>query len=195
MNLIDRVKNILITPNTEWLVIEKESPDIGTILTTYVLPLLALGAAAIFIGNGLIGYSLFGVHVGGIKSGLISAVLYVVLRIAGVFIVALVIDILAPSFESEKNWNRSFQLAAYSLTASYVGAVFYILPFLGILASLFSLYCIYTMYVGIPVMKKTAADKQVAYLAVTILVTIVAMVIIGLVQAGILRAFYGLRFI
>lgn len=194
MQIIDRIKNILITPNTEWPAIERETPNISTIFVNYVLPLLGIGAAAIFIGTGLISSAVTGFGLWGFKTGITSAIVYVILTTARIFIVALVIDLLAPSFESEKNFNRSFQLSAYSFTASYIGALFFILPVLSFLAVLCTLYCIYTMYVGVPVIKKTPQDKQVAYTAIIILVSIVAMAVLSLIQAGFFRMVYGLGY-
>jgi hypothetical protein len=188
MNVIDRAKNILITPVNEWPVVDKEPANVVTILTSYVIPMLSIGVVATFIGMGLIGQSLpLGGSTASVKAGLIGAIMYVVLSVITVFIVAATIDVLAPSFASEKNWNKSFQMSAYSLTASYVGAIFLLFPALNILVILCTLYCIYALYTGIPAMKKTAADKQVGYLAVIILITVVAMILVGLIQAEIMK--------
>lgn len=189
MNIVDRAKNILFTPKTEWLVVDKEQTNSTILLTSYILPMLAIGAMATFIGQGLIGENVgFGANTASVKAGLIGALLYVVLSVVTAFIVAVAIDALAPSFESEKNWNKSFQLAAYSLTASYVGAVFLIFPALNIIVILCTIYCIYQLYTGIPVMKKTAADKQVPYLAVVILITVVAVILVGIIEAKIIQS-------
>ena len=137
MNVIDRAKNILITPVNEWPVVDKEPANVVTILTSYVLPMLSIGVVATFIGMGLIGQSLpLGGSTASVKAGLIGAIMYVVLSVITVFIVAATIDVLAPSFASEKNWNKSFQMSAYSLTASYVGAIFLLFPALNILVIL-----------------------------------------------------------
>lgn len=188
MNVIERAKNILISPNTEWPVVDKEPANVAAILTSYVLPMLSIGVVATFIGLGLIGQNLpFGGSTASVKAGLIGALMYVILTVITIFIVAAIIDVLAPSFASEKNWNKSFQMSAYSLTASFVGAIFLLFPALNILVILCTLYCIYALYTGIPVMKKTAADKQVGYLAVVILITVVAMILVGLIQAEIMK--------
>ena len=55
MNLIERVKNIIVSPVKEWNVISAETPDTGKIITGYVLPLAGAAALAAFIGYGLIG--------------------------------------------------------------------------------------------------------------------------------------------
>ena len=53
MNLFDRVKNIIASPNREWDVIAAEQPDASKIITGYVLPLAGIAAIAAFIGYGL----------------------------------------------------------------------------------------------------------------------------------------------
>ena len=74
MEIIDRVKNILVTPKTEWPTIERENDPHLKVLTTYVLLLAAIPAIAIFIGDGLIGYSVFGFRVGSISLGIKQAI-------------------------------------------------------------------------------------------------------------------------
>ena len=189
--VIDRAKNILITPKNEWPVVETEQSKPATILTSYILPMLSIGAIATFIGQGLIGRSLgpWGGSTASVKAGLIGALLFVILTVVTVYIVAAAIDVLAQSFGSEKNWNRSFQLAAYSLTAAYVGAIFLLFPALNIVYILCTLYSIYPLYTGIPIMKKTPVDKHVAYLAVVILITVVAVILVGVIQAEIVKSF------
>jgi hypothetical protein len=73
MNLIDRVKNIIASPNKEWDVIAVEQPDASKIVTGYVLPLTALAAIAAFIGYGLIGFRILGFRVTGMEWGLYYA--------------------------------------------------------------------------------------------------------------------------
>ncbi|HSU27977.1 MAG TPA: Yip1 family protein [Chitinophagaceae bacterium] len=191
INVIDRAKNILITPKDEWPVVDKEKFSTSAILTSYILPMLSIGAIATFIGQGLIGKSLgpYGGNTASVKAGLIGALLFVILTIITVYIVAAAIDALAQSFSSEKNWIKSFQLAAYSLTASYVGAIFLLFPALNIVAILCTVYSIYPLYTGIPNMKKTPVDKTVAYLAVVILITIVAVILVGIIQAEVIKSF------
>ncbi len=50
MNLVERAKNIIVTPKTEWPVIASETPDTQQIMVTYVMPLVVLVAIANIIG-------------------------------------------------------------------------------------------------------------------------------------------------
>ena len=58
MAIVDRVKNICLTPNTEWPVIAEEATSAGSLITGYVAPLAAIGAVAGFIGGSIVGTSL-----------------------------------------------------------------------------------------------------------------------------------------
>ena len=186
MNLINRVKNILVTPKTEWDVINNETPEVPKILTTYVLPLVAIGAICSFIGYGLIGKSYFGVRFADTGRGIRYALIALIAGVASTFLMAFVIDTLAPTFKSEKNFGRSFQLAAYSYTAGWVGGVFNILPSLAIIGSLFGLYGLYLLYLGLPKLKKTPADQVTPYFVVSLIAMIVASFVVALILTSIL---------
>ena len=186
MNLVDRAKNILITPKPEWEAIDKDPANNTTIFTSYVLPLLLIGAFASFLGFGFIGIHGAKAGAGG---GAIRGIIFVAFTAILVFAMAAAIDVLAPSFGSEKNWVKSFKLAAYSLTAAYLGAIFWLFPALWILVLLCSLYSLYALYTGIPVLKKTTADKQVAYFAVILLITVVLAILLSLLMTEIAKSF------
>ena len=63
MDIVNRAKNICLTPNTEWPVIAAEPTPPATLITEYVVPLAAIGAVAGFIGGSIVGTGLgmFGV--------------------------------------------------------------------------------------------------------------------------------------
>lgn len=186
MNLIERVKNILITPKTEWPKIAGEEQTLSSVITSYVLPLALVGAACTFIGYGFIGVDLGIFRMKGMDWGIKMAIIQIVSAIVGVIVTAFVVDALAPSFGSEKNINKSAQLVAYGYTAAFVGAFFNILPAIAIIGSLLGLYGIYLMYLGLGPLKKTPEDKKVVYLVVTILVLIVVYFVIGMILGSVL---------
>ncbi len=191
MNIIERVKNILVSPKKEWDVIAAEQQSLSSVLTTYVLPLSLIGAAATLIGWGLIGKSysfglLGSVTIKGFEIGIKYAVISLVSVIAGYLITAFVVDALAPSFGSEKNIDRSAQLVGYGYTPSLIGAVLSIFPGIAWLGALFGLYGIYLLYLGLGPVKKTPEDKKVIYLVITIIVLIAVYFVIGMIFASIL---------
>lgn len=194
MNLIERVKNIITKPNSEWDVISTETPDVREITVGYILPLAALAALAAFIGYGLVGINLMGFRVAGFNWGLYQALNVLIVSVGSVFLTAFVIDALAPSFVAEKNFDRSFQLVAYSYTPGWIGGLLMIFPPLGIIGSLFGLYGLYLLYIGLPKLKKVPADKLVGYFVVSLVVLIAAYFVLGLILTAILRPIFGLNY-
>ncbi|OGA40532.1 MAG: hypothetical protein A3G24_18685 [Betaproteobacteria bacterium RIFCSPLOWO2_12_FULL_62_13] len=182
MNLVDRVKNILLQPKTEWAAIEPEQTDPKTLYTSYIVILALIPAVA-----GLIGASLFASRIGvGVILG--AAIMQYVLTLVMVFVVAFIADALAPSFDGQKNLNQALKLTAYAMTAAWVAGVFAILPVLGwLLVLLGSLYSLYLFYLGVPALMKVPEQKVIGYTVVVVVVALVIGIVIGTINAGIME--------
>ena len=187
MKLIDRAKNIIITPKTEWDVIAGESTPQAQIILQYILPLAAIAALASFIGSSLIGYSLgpLGSYRMPIGTGLTVLVLQVVMAVVSVFVVAFVIKALAPTFNAERDFDQAFKVAAYSFTPAWIAGILTILPMLAILAILGAIYGIYLMYLGLPRLMRNPEDKSAGYTALVVVAAIVVQVILGIIVSAI----------
>ena len=185
MNLINRAKSILLTPKTEWSLIESEQTDVKTLTTNYMLPLALIPAIAGFIGFGLIGQNVLGMHIGSAGYGLRYAIVNLVSTIGGAFLTAYIIDLLAPSFGSEKNFLQSFKLVVYSYTPMMVAGIFLIIPSLGILATLAGLYGLYLLYIGLQPLKKTPEDKKTSYFVVSLIVVILGSFVLSSILSSI----------
>lgn len=194
MNLIDRVKNIITNPNKEWDVIATEPPDAGKIITGYVLPLTALAAIAAFIGYGLIGFQILGFRVSGVEWGLHYALTTFIGGIVSVYLTALIIDMLAPNFGSEKNFNRSVQLVAYSFTPMWIGGMLAVFPPIAFIGALFGIYGLYLLYLGIPKLKNTPPDKHVGYFVISLVITIIVYWVISWILRSVFLNIFGLSF-
>lgn len=187
--LVTRVKNIMLTPAAEWDVIDKEQPEVSALYKNYVMILAAIGPVASMIRGIVFGYSAFGVtYRPGVVQAVGTAVTSYFVTLVGVFILALVIDALAPSFGAEKNRLQAFKIAAYSGTAAWVSGIFGLLPGLGFLG-LLGLYSLYLLYTGLPKLMKAPADKAMAYTAVTVVAAIVLAFVSSLVLAPIVGMF------
>jgi hypothetical protein len=190
MNLVDRVKNILLTPKTEWDVIAVEATPPKDLVLGYVLPLAALAAICGFISSAFIGSRgiLGGTHHMPMMWALIMLVYHLIMSVVAVFVVGFIIDALAPSFGGQKNFNQAFKVAVYSYTAGWIGAVFAIIPWIGWLIGLvIALYGIYLLYLGLPRLMKNPDDKSVVYTLVVIVVAIIVGIIIGII-GGVITA-------
>jgi len=188
MNLVERAKNIIITPKTEWDAVSAEEPNIQQILLGYVLPLALIPTIAVIIGWGVIGIFGFRSFTYGIAMGLVQ----LINAFLSVLITGFVIDALAPSFGSQKNMGRAVQLVAYSMTPIWIAGILNIFPSIGWLAGLIGLYGLYLMYLGLSPLMKTPEDKKVGYLVVSIIILIVVYFVIATILTAILMAVFGL---
>jgi hypothetical protein len=176
MNLIERAKNILLQPKSEWLVIEGESASVAGLYKEYIVPLAAITPVAGLIGMSMVGVMGYRVP---LVSGIAHALTSYVLTLVGVFIIALIIDALAPSFGGQKNQVQALKVAAYASTPSWLAGVVMILPMLGIIALLAALYGLYLLYLGLPVLMKAPQEKAVGYTVVVVVAAIVVMMVVG----------------
>jgi hypothetical protein len=187
MDLVSRVKGILLSPKSEWATIDSESSTVASLYTSYIIPLAAVPAICAFIGLSLIGTSVLGTaYRRPIGAGLTSAVVSYVLSLVMVFVVALIIDALAPTFGGQKNQVQALKVSAYTATASWVGGIFMLLPALGLISVLFSLYSLYLLYLGLPTLMKAPEEKAVGYTVVVVVCVIVLAIVIGLIQSALI---------
>src|SRR3984957_20087298 len=85
--LIDRIKNILMSPKTEWPVIEREPTSIAELYKGYVIPLAAFSALMSFLRMSVIGISFgFGSYRVPLATGLVGTVGSFVMCLIGLFL-------------------------------------------------------------------------------------------------------------
>ena len=187
VSLVERVKNILVTPKTEWTRIDAEPATIGGLFTSYAMILAAIGPVA-----SVIGLSLLGMPMG---YALANAVVTYILSLATVFIVSLIIDALAPGFGGAKNQVQATKVAVYSATPVWVIGILMIipqlLPLLMILGLLALVYGVYILYLGLPLLMRVSQDKAVGYVVVVVVAWIVTNIVFTSVLTGIILTSIG----
>lgn len=182
MELIPRVRALLRSPSRVWPVIAGEATDAQSIYTGYVMILAAIPAVAGFVGLSLIGAPGLRVPVGtGLGHMLVSWVLSLVL----VWVVALIVDAMAPVFGGTRNRLAALKLVAYGSTASFIGGIFNLVPVLAVLGLVLALYSIYLIYTGLPVLMQCAPAKAGVYTAAVVVCGIIAMLALGAVAAAV----------
>lgn len=102
--LVDRVKSILMKPSATWEVIEAEPATVAGLFKGYVVPLSLIPAVAGLIGGLVFGYGGFGLT---FKPSILGALISAAVSFGGgllaVYLMSLIIDGLAPTFEGERN--------------------------------------------------------------------------------------------
>jgi hypothetical protein len=185
--IVARAKGMLLTPRTEWPVVAAEPDTIGGLYSGYILLLAAIPVLASFLNVSVIGVSvpLLGTYRIGIASALTGAVVRYALTLAGVYLVALIVDALAPTFGAEKNPLQALKTVAYSYTAYWVISILAIIPGLALLAALGGgIYSIYLLNMGLPSTMKSPPERTVGYTALTVIITIVVGIVVSLILAA-----------
>ena len=193
--IIARVKAILTTPKTEWAVAAAEPATVNSLFTGYILILAALPAVAAFIKGSLIGTSAFGITVrDSIGGGITRMVLGYLLSLVVVYLMALIINALAPTFGGQKDMVQALKTVAYAWTASWIAGIAVIVPWLGWLVALAgAIYGVYLLYLGLPQTMKCPTEKSAGYTAVSVIIAFVLSWIVGAIVIGVVgtAAFTG----
>lgn len=181
-SLVSRVKFILTRPKFEWPVIDAESATIKGLFTNYAVVLAAIPAVATVVGQIAFGHR-------GLVGPLLGGALSYVLSLISVYILGMIIDALAPTFGGTKNPVKAMQVAVYSMTPMWVAGVLNIIPTLGWLAGLIGLYGFYLMYLGLPVLMKTTAEKSLGYTIVVVVAAIILWAVVWSLVAAVIASF------
>ncbi|MEW6187091.1 MAG: Yip1 family protein [Thermodesulfobacteriota bacterium] len=183
MNIIQRAKDIMFKPTDTWTEIKGEQTTIKELYTSYAVILAAIPPIATFIGMSLLGISVFAFSYRmPIGWGISQAIVSYILSLVGLYVVALIIDALAPNFGSQKNQINAMKVAVFAWTPSWIAGILMVIPALSPLAMLLSLYSLYLYYVGLPILMETPKEKALGYVIVTILVSIVVFILIGVIS-------------
>ena len=186
--ILDRIKEILLSPKTAWATIAGEQTPTAQLFSGYVVPLTLLAVLVTFVHMSVIGISLpFGGTVRTpLVGGITNAVVHFVMSLIGVGIVSVIVNFLAPTFGGLRDSRKALQVAAYSLTPAYLSVLFGLLPSFGTLLSLVAgLYGIYVLYLGLPVVIRSKPDRAVAYTVSVVIFTIILGIILGALSAAV----------
>jgi hypothetical protein len=174
-----------------YITANKDSPATTMgIMVNYVAVLAAIPFIATLIGD-LWYYSLFlplGFAGSYVAYAFVAALLTYILDVIGVYIIAIVIGMLAPTFGSSTTPIKNLKLAAFIYTPVFLIGALNIIPFLGILGILGILYGLYILYLGLPIMLGTPKDKVVTYVVAVVIATFVVYLVIGFIIGAVLVA-------
>lgn len=185
--LLQRIKNIVLSPKTEWPLIATEPTSIAELYSRYVMPLAAFAALMSLVRLSLIGVN---VPFGGtvrtpIAGGLLYAVLTFGFGLLFLFLVGLIINGLAPTFSGVRDQRQALKVAAYSFTPAWLSTLLGLSPILAtLLQFLAGLYGIYVLYLGLPVLMRSPREKAFGYTAAVVVCTILLGILLGVVGAA-----------
>ena len=191
MSLIDRAKNILLSPATEWEVIAKEPATVGGLLTGYAIPLMLLPLIGQIVGVGLLGvgaesYAMMGLGTIGLVGSAVIGGVGLILGIALLYAMIFAVNAVSPSFNGKSDMAQSAKLMVYASTPSWIAGL--IIPALGILGSVIGLaviaYVVYLIYIGAKPTLEVPQEKTAGFTVVTIVIYVVLSVILTIFIFG-----------
>ncbi|MBR0659118.1 YIP1 family protein [Neoroseomonas oryzicola] len=173
--LIARIKGMALSPAQEWQTIAREPIELAPVFTRYVMPLAAIPAIAGFLLLAMVGFFF---------TGLTSMIVGYILSVVGVFVIAKIIEILAPKFGGPQDPDAALKLAVFSPTVAWVSGAAIIIPILGsIVALVGGLYSLYTLYLGVPTVMRVPQEKALTFtlavIGVAIVVNIAVRILTG----------------
>lgn len=187
--LVERAKAITLKPDQTWPIIAAEPSSPGEILTRYAIPLAAIGPVATFVGGQLFGLgTALATYRPSVMSGLGIAVTSFLVGLISLVVVALITDFLAPKLDGQSNRTQAFKLVAYSLTPGWVAGVLGLVPSLGMLGVIASIYGLVLFYKGATPLMKVPQDKAVGFTVVTV----VSALVVNLITAALMASVAGL---
>ena len=173
MNLIERIKGIVMDPRNEWVKIAAEPATVQSLYTNWIMILAAVGPIAMLVAMHSIQF----------------AIAQYVLSLIITFVLALIVDALAPSFGGTKDIVASLKLTAYSYPIAWLAGIFNLLGMLGsVIALAAAIYAFYTFYLGVPVLKKATPEKAVQFTLVIVVCGIVLGLLSGFVFSGMMMS-------
>ena len=183
-SLFQRMKNIVLSPKSEWPVIASESTSTGQLFTSYAVPLTAFLALMSFVRMSIIGVNI--PFAGSIRTPLVTGIVYALCSFAfglvGLYLVGLIVNAWAPTFAGIRDQRQALKVAAYSLTPAWLSSVFALSPVLGTLLQLLAgLYGIYVLSVGLPFVMRSPRERAFGYTAAVVLSTILLGAALGTV--------------
>jgi hypothetical protein len=170
MELADRIKGILFEPRDEWPKIAVEPASVQSLYTNWIMILAAVGPVALLVST----------------HPLQSVVALYLRSLIMTFVLALVVDTLAPSFGGAKDFVASLKLTAYSSTAAWLAGVFYLFGVMGtVLGLVAAIYALYTFFIGAPVLNKAAPDRAAPFTLVFVLCAVVLFFLVRFAFTGV----------
>lgn len=178
MDLVGRVKEMILKPKDAWEQIKGEETTIKDLYTSYAAILAVIPPVATFIGWSVVGMFFINYRMP-FTSGITYAVFHYILSLAGLYCVAFIINMLAPHFDSRKNMVSAMKVAVYANTPNWLAGILFIIPSLSPIVMIASLYSLYLFYLGLPVLMETSKEKTIGYVIVIIIAAIIVFYLVG----------------
>jgi hypothetical protein len=177
--LVNRVKNLLIRPQPEWLAIENEPVyESQEIVRDYALPVIF---AVVFWELVLVGIRLKMVY---------FAIVNFTLLMLGLFLTTSLVYDLSPRFLSFQDRNSAAKLVAYASTPIWLAQMIQAdIEWLFVMKPIGALFAAYLYHTGVPILMKPDESRRNAYTATIVMIVLGINTLVWLLLSGARRFF------
>ncbi|MEE9434119.1 MAG: Yip1 family protein [Sphingorhabdus sp.] len=200
MSLVDRAKNILLSPKQEWEVIAKEEATVGGLFTGYAAILAIIPVITSILFLGLLGMG--GLGMGGAGSAMASlgfsyfvtmGIVGYVVGLALLWLMSFIVNAVVPSFNGKQDMTQATKLMVYAATPTWVVGLVNWIPVLGWLLGLAAIaYTVYLIYLGVKPVLEVPQEKVAGMTVVIVLIYIVTSIVVGgLITAAVIAMFFS----
>jgi hypothetical protein len=174
--VLARAKPILVSPQTAWPSLKRETESIESFYKTYLTYLIPITPVCTFVGAAIVSGAPF-------FASVVMMVVSLVIGFLVPFLAAVVCEKVAPMCEGEVSRADALRLVGYSATPGYLAGVFSLIPVFGLIGSLIGLYSIYLFYLGVPVMTSVPQKQVIKFMAIVIVSWIAISIVLGIFAA------------
>jgi len=188
--LLQRAPGIVFRPHATWKAISAERIPLPLLFLGYVLPLTAIGPLARFIGLHDVGVAELPdrIYHASVHDAAAAAAFALLIAIAGVFLVAAIVNALAPAFGAGRSFGAALRVSAYALTPAWLGAALGVDPRLPALlmlamAVLQLAYTLYLLYLGLVTVMGAPSRRAIVYAPLAVFCAVLIAYAFGRVMA------------
>ena len=190
--LLRRAVAIVVRPSATWAAIAAERVPLAAVFLTYVAPLAALGPVATFVALRVEGErSGNATYHASVSTALSEAFVSYGFALAGVLLVAAIVNALAPRFGCARDYGRAYRTVAYAFTPAWLGAALIAVPGpLRYLQLAAAAYAVFELCAGLAAVMGATRSRAAAFAAASLAVALVAAFTLGILAAEV-RALGG----
>lgn len=160
MAFLARLQAMLTEPRAEWPAIAAEPATVQSITAGWLLLVAAIGPLAALVGYQDLGWP---------RAARIAAGLYVTTLVV-TFMLALVVDVVAPSFGGKRDYVASLKLVAYAFAAVYVAGIGHVIGHWGgVLVWVAAIWTWIAFHAGAPLLGRCDARRAMPFTLLNLL--------------------------
>ncbi len=182
--IVSLIRELLFTPSDFWKAQKEKTGGSKMLWVAYMLPILLVAAAAVFIGEFFKRTDFF------IEYPLLKALREMALFILQYFISVFITTELMKTFGAKKNADIARRLVVYSMTPLLLVSILTgLFPFLYIL-DILGVYSFYLFWIGAKEMLRFPENKDHSYILITIVANFFVFSFLSVFLSKLLNAYY-----